>query len=600
MRLVRARGLPPRGPRPARPLALALAAAVAIVAGLAAPAADPPAPAEDRRHSPDDVLVMIAADLTTLPKEEAGHTRYVSLRQYETETERAMWARLATVNLHDLSAARGVFPLVEPKNPRDAAGARAVVRVNPVLLRFNTSYFGPLFQKQWERLGKQEPYWHGVDPRPREAGDDGYEDVDVGLYYDRSGNAFGEDGPGRTWRKTGTERRKVKNKSAAVNKRGFFLRTKEGKDAYLIIQQLMLNPVTHDYGTDVPVVDADWLLGQTYADFKRDPGYHDFLGFNNLDEWFKLVGLVLDDDKVNPAFLQELRDAVGNSTVLLPETLRRIVHFDKPGGDVWLTQDSNQRVADFDPKANPLRELGDDYKFQAVEALGHLPNGFVAKGLFNNKGVRQDTAPDSIATDQTAPHSDKRVHEGLCFRCHKTGFQNIKGWARNMYNSPPNFLAVKDKDKRLRIQQQYVDERLDPFLESSRTRYAAAMKAAVGWDPKEYSENLAVGWKEYVEDPVKLTSAARRLGVTDRQLKDALTAKGLQDELRRAGRTEREIAEAVAVVTTRQDPLLSVYRPDKDGNLVGDPLPAVTFQDVFQRAADAVHGAVRPFDIREK
>jgi hypothetical protein len=103
-----------------------------------------------------------------------------------------------------------------------------------------------------------------------------------------------------------------------------------------------------------------------------------------------------------------------------------------------------------------------------------------------------------------------------------------------------------------------------------------------------------------VEDPVKLTSAARRLGVTDRQLKDALTAKGLQDELRRAGRTEREIAEAVAVVTTRQDPLLSVYRPDKDGNLVGDPLPAVTFQDVFQRAADAVHGAVRPFDIREK
>lgn len=558
-------------------------------------AADPPKPLP--LYSQDAILAVIAEDLETLDPVDAGYTRYLSLGGMETQKELEEWSKLGTAQLHDLSRERGIFPLLDIGNPRLRTNPRATVLVRNILLRFDTRYFGKVFQEQWERLGAIDPYWHGDDIVLT----NGYKDVEYGYWRMPDGSRYMNRGgggsrmhPDEVWVVSRVE--KEPTDQIAVTKHGFFVRTEEGKAAFKKIQTLMKDPRTDSYGTDTPVVDVAWFLGQTMAGINRDPGYHQFLGFSNLAEWERLVGLVRDPKAIDSVYLEELREAVAHSTVTTEEVLRRIIHFDKPGGDAWFTKDSDQRAAKFADEADPTETLGDKYRFDAIESLAHLPNGFVAKGLFNNKGVRQDIAPPNIASDSTAPYSDRQVHEGLCMRCHITGFQPINGWVRNVFNSQPNFLATKDPKERIQIQKQYVDTRLEPYLEGSRKRYAESMFQATGWKPEEYSAALKIGWKKYVEGPVDVGMAARKIGVTKLQFEDALTAAPLVKKMKAEGKTDLQIAEAVAVATTKMKGTLSVFRPGPNQST----RPAVLFQRDYQRAVDVTYGVVRPYAVSDK
>lgn len=571
-----------------RPLAQVVCVAVLFLVAAASAVAQP-----DIRQSPDDVLVEVAADHARLPPGRADYSRYISLRNFDTKAKRDENAKLVASQLNALSRRPGIAPLISAGDRRLAGDAPAVVRVSETLLRIYTPDFGPVFAWQWERLGAVDPFWHGSTLIPT----DGFKVEEYGFWISQDGSRQEGGSPkdkNAVWVTTREER--VPTDRVAIWQRGFFLRTEAGREAFKAIMPRFVDYRSKLPGTDTPVVDADWLIGQVSVSFGRDPGYHDFLGFNNLKEWEALVGLVRDPKIVDAAFLTELLEAVAESTVTQKETLRRIVHLDKPGGDVWLTLDTNQRVAKFNPVANPLESLGDEYVklAQAIEALGHLSNGYVAMGLFNAQdGKRQDVAPDTIASDNTAPFADRRVHEGLCMRCHVSGFQPLKSWIRDVQNYRPNAVGTKDEKKRRQLQDSYVTRRLEPYLDGSRTRYANAVNETAGWTPLAYSAALKATWKDYVEDAVTVDMAARRLGVTTERFKRAIVAADLADKLKAAGKDAAEIELAVYDVTSKMDPKLGVFRK-------GEALSAVLFQQGYQRFADAIYGVARPYSVKEK
>ncbi len=400
-----------------------LVAAVGVAGSTAAMAlysAEPPAIPD--RYSPDAILELVAADLAanSLPRT----TRYLSLDDLPDEKSREGWQTIMNGHLQTLSG--------EP-------GIALPVRVGP-LLRLDSLDYGETFAAQWERLGKQEPFWHGEDI----VVEDQYEEQEFGHYFDAAGNTYGEPGPGRTWKTT--ETRKVKVPAGKAVRR-FFVRTPKGKAA---LEAITLKT----RGTDVPVVRATWFHAQTAIQWQRDPGYYDFIGVKDLASFEKVIGFIRKGQ--SKGFLRDLRAATGRSGVTTPDTLRRIVRFQAPGGGYWFTQDSDQRLAKDKAKSNPASNLGDNYEHQAVEGIGFGANNFPKTFLGDQAGVRQDRAPDNIAGDRTGGvHNDYRIHINLsCTRCHRNGYlQEVDDWIRNIYNAD-GLLGTKlgpDEYQRLRL-----------------------------------------------------------------------------------------------------------------------------------------------------
>lgn len=547
----------------------ALLAAIALVVG-AAIAAIPAAPPEVPL-SPADVLLLCHEDLFSvnadtkapvIDPEKAKTTRWISLHNLLPE-ERDEVAKVMSGHVNSLSR--------EPD-------ITAPVRVGKHLLRIDTLDYGKTFAEQWEKLGKVDPYWHDFDEQPTgEVAADEYEEVEVeyGYWTDAAGQFY--TGKRRTatdkWTTTRTVKEKRKKavvaaKTLKVKGFAYWTQNERSKEAFQALQAKL-------GGTDAPVVTAEWLLYQTAVQQDRSPGYCDFLGYKDLKEFQKLTGVILDKSVLDESFLKELREAVGNSTVTTPQTLRRIVHLEKAGGNYWITQDADQRAAKNRAKANPITNLGDDYEFDASEVFSHLSNGLFATGLFDAKeGARQNTAPPNIASDSTAPYTDRQVHVNLsCVRCHSNGgMKDIDGWIRNVQNMPPNALGTTDPKQRKTLQQQYVRRRLEPFLDASRDRYNRALLEATGMKSEAYSLAYAKLWEAYAERPVTVERAARDLGCSVKQLQDAIE---------RAGE--------------KREPMLAAFRLPKPATI-----PVVEWHRVYRRAQDHVHGVARPFAIKEK
>lgn len=525
-------------------------ALVCLAAGLAAALVVAQPPEADRPITPGDVIQACAADLVRVDPERVKSTRWVSLHNAPPK-DRETLAKVISGHLNSLS-----------REPDIVVPAK----VSEWLLRIDALDYGKVFAEQWERLGAVEPYWHGEDLQPVEeyetrAVEYGYWATEGGQTYTGKRRAAGD-----RWTTTRTETERVRKAAKVV--RGFgpwVVREPTAKAAFELIQ-------ARTGGTDAPVVTGEWLLYQTAISFERKPGYYDLLGVKDLKTYEQAVGVVRKD--IDAAFLKELREAVGSSTVTTPDTLRRVVRLEKVAGGYWFTQDANQRQAKDAARGNPITELGDDYQFQAVETFAHLPNGLWATGLFDAAGVRQDKAPDAIASDSTAPHTDRAVHVNLsCIRCHtEGGLQEVDGWVRNVLNAPPNFVVTTDPKKAHDLRQQYVTRRIEPHLKADRDRYAAALWEATGMKPAEYAKAYAAVWEECAERPVTAERAARDLGCSVEELQKALADLG-----------------------PKIDPVLSAFRLPKPRTV-----PVVLWLRSYARAQDARYGVSRPFKVREE
>lgn len=256
-----------------------------------------------------------------------------------------------------------------------------------------------------------------------------------------------------------------------------------------------------------PVVRGDWFLWQTSLQVDRVPGYYDFIGVKNKKDFDSLVGF--DAKLAKSAKRVELLEAVAHSIVTLQP--RRIGAFPSLSGWYWQTFDSRLAV----DENNPLRILNGDHKFDAQEVFGHGPNGLMIWGLFDAKGDRQDAAPDFIASDATAPGTDRRVHVNLsCVRCHgqNSGINPVDGWARNLFTGDLR-LQSPDYEKLKELRQKYLRD-LESPIEDSRRIYARAIAQATGgMKAMELSSAYGQAFANY-DTPVSLERAARDAGLT--------------------------------------------------------------------------------------
>jgi hypothetical protein len=444
---------------------------------------------------PGEVVVLAYADALTLDPHAAHRVRYLSTADVDP-VDVPLLIRVLGGHVNHLS--------------RLATIERPVL-VGGCLLRIDVDYYGRDFADAWERLGDQDPYFHALleteivaaVPAPATATLEYFRAPDGRLYQ-------------RQPAPTAVPITRAERKAVLSHAPWLFSRPEWATAAHGLIAATKSN---------APVVSGQWFLYQTAVSLDRKPGYYDFLGVKDLKTYEQAIGFV--EKGVDSAFLAELREAIAQSTVTLPEVVRRLVRRPKIDGGYWLTQDNNLKRNPQGGKGNALRVLNDDYAFQAVETFGHLPNGCFATGLFDQNGVRQDVAPDFIASDATAPYTDRKVHINLsCLRCHvDDGLKDVDGWVRNVLNRPPNALLSADPHEARRLREQYV-RRLDPDLKRDRERYAAAVLEATGGPPREYSAGLAYLWKRYAEDAVTLERAARELGVTPECLVLSLREQG--------------------------------------------------------------------------
>lgn len=275
-------------------------------------------------------------------------------------------------------------------------------------------------------------------------------------------------------------------------------------------------------GSQIPIVRADWWLSQTAIALDRRAGYYDWLGLGKAEKDFQ--SLLGADVKTAQRLRKESRAVVSRSIVTLNN--RSMARVPTLTGAYWFTQDF-ARSADV---KNPLRLIDGDAEPDASEQYGTLPNGLYVFWLQNGKTERQDTAPDSIASDGQSRGTDKRVHVGLsCVRCHIEGIRPINDWARKVYQ-PPFKLDSPDYETAKRLRSQYLSD-LAGQVKRDQADYAAVLKSVNGLTPGANAKAIADAWDWYTERDRTLADVAGELGVKVDTLTEALKAEAKRTQL---------------------------------------------------------------------
>jgi hypothetical protein len=255
-----------------------------------------------------------------------------------------------------------------------------------------------------------------------------------------------------------------------------------------------------------PILRADWFFAQLGIQAGRQVGYYDFLGVKSRDDFHKLVGL---DQKESERVKRRIRAIVRRSGV--GNFPRQIERLQSLTGGYWYTLDQIDNNLD---QQNALRQLNKDLKHKAEEHYGVLPNGLYAYLLSDDKGTRQDSAPDGIGFDRTAPGNDGKIHVGIsCFRCHTEGLRPINDWARRVFNGPVK-LASPDPVEYQKLVQLYLDD-LQTWVDDDTSFYAKRLKRLTGWKTDEAAKAVGRMWAWYVEADILPADAAAELGLTE-------------------------------------------------------------------------------------
>jgi len=267
--------------------------------------------------------------------------------------------------------------------------------------------------------------------------------------------------------------------------------------------------------SQVPILRADWFLYQTGQQKDRVVGYYDILGIGKTEnDFLKFVGV---DVKLAEEKKKEMRAAVGKSGVTLNN--RAIQRLQSITGGFWRTEDFKSSV----DKQNTLRLLDGATQpphGDATEQYGSLANGLFVFFLANDKGERQDAAPDFIAGDKKSSSNDTRVHICIsCVRCHVEGLRPINDFARTLFRDRGQLRSLSyDKIKRLR--QVYLSD-LPGQLDLDVAYYAAAVRKCNGLDVVDNSRLFASAWADYESD-LGLEEIAWEVGVGVEVLKQKL------------------------------------------------------------------------------
>lgn len=384
--------------------------------------------------------------------------------------------------------------------------ARRIVpeMVNPTLMRLNIEdYYWR--RAVWEKLADADPYFHVTLVKEEK------------TESDWPGGVWHEDGryyPPGAFKIIRTKRQEKRVGAVQLHSTQEYHLLVAGKikESDTAIGQLLYHTQSQ-----APILDAVWFYQQTVTDINRTPGYHDFLAFDNQDEFEDLLGF---KEQQILKFSDLLREAVSRSEVVSGKRPRRIEVFDKPKGHLFRTLDSNVTR----DRNNPLRVLDGKLLFDATEQFGELPNGMLAWGLFNNKRVRQDRAPDTIAGTKTGAANTTMILNAIeCIHCHNdAGVKDFRPWFRTLFQNPRG-LESPDYEEFRKLSRQYL-ETLDDAAADTRRNYARAIQLTTGFTPKEWAAESYDLWRWYIGAEVDVFWAARSLGVSVEDFQEALAA----------------------------------------------------------------------------
>lgn len=255
------------------------------------------------------------------------------------------------------------------------------------------------------------------------------------------------------------------------------------------------------------ILRADWFFSRVAIQAGRKVGYYDLLGLKDRKDFDELIQF---DRKKSQGIRREVAGIVARSGVA--NFPRQIFREQALTGGRWETRDVLDDNAD---ARNAVRQLDADYKHQAEEIYGFLPNGLFAYFLANADGTRQDSAPDKIGSDKTAPANDGRIHVGVsCVRCHTEGLRPINDWARRVYAGPLT-LNSPDPVQHRRLVQIYLGELAEQVTDDS-ALYAKRLKRLTGWTIEESAKAVGRCWAWYVERDVLPADAAAELGLEEK------------------------------------------------------------------------------------
>jgi hypothetical protein len=198
--------------------------------------------------------------------------------------------------------------------------------------------------------------------------------------------------------------------------------------------------------------------------------------------------------------------------------VRRVVRRPGPLGGAWHTYDVERSLAENDPLRNPF-----DFRYDAGEHIAAAPNGLHRFALYDAKGKRQDSVPDTIAKDTSDPHGAGIVVPMLsCVRCHvEDGLRPFTNDQAKLLSGDVDLLAPRPRDAE-RLADFYGSDLATP-LQRDREDYAAAVaKATGGLSVKDAAAALAKQYSAYTDDLVTTEKAAREVGVTSEELVSCL------------------------------------------------------------------------------
>lgn len=449
------------------------------------PVVRPPVAQGNRIWTQSEIVCAAAADAAALPAGIAHYIRYLDLGNIPA-AERQDYLRVLNGHANLLSRNADIIPLY------------AVPNTDYAVARINIADYG--WEHIWEKMADHEPYYFTTIETKT---------ADVVTVW-----------PGGVWPDDGQfyaagafkfhDKRVVKSRAIAPW-------VVEGPGG-----QAAITTLVGTLKSKAPIIRADWFLNVSAIQEGREGvGYYDWLKIKDEDDYFKLVGY---DAKLAEPFGKEIREAVSDSGVTLQP--RALWRDNSQGGGIWRSIDFIKAT----DKKNPLRVLGKDIeKFaDAHENFGHLPNGWWATGVFNNKKKRQNSAPNNIANaDKQGGGNDTAIHVNYsCLKCHRNGgLKEIDGWARNLFQ-PPLQLQSTDYKTFLSLKRQYLRD-LKGFIDRDRAIYAEAVKEATGFTTEQFSDKYAAAFEQYEYGRFDLVRAARSLGTTpdhfrmaiDRQIK---------------------------------------------------------------------------------
>lgn len=262
-------------------------------------------------------------------------------------------------------------------------------------------------------------------------------------------------------------------------------------------------------GRKAPIVRADFLLHETAIQFNRNGhGYYDLLKLKSRDDYLKLVGTKLGN-------LSKKAIVRRSGVADLPRQVEII------GGEHGLTYRTLDALKDDREERNAIENLDVDYKHEAEEWYGRLPNKLFAYLACTADGTLQDYAPPEIGGDKTTKSNDYRIHAGLsCIRCHIEGIRPVDNLLPKLYTGKIR-LNTNDLNLSERLTTTYLFD-FNRTIKLDQAAYADDIKTFFKLTPKEIANAYAEMWNLYSTVDLLPADMAREFGVTELEYMAAL------------------------------------------------------------------------------